>query len=143
MELVPDYSLIVQIILFVGLWMGLKKLLFEPVLGMLEEREQRTVGRIALAGEEKARAGESKSEYETAIREARVKVASEGEAAEKEAWDEHAKALAAAREKAAEEIGRSRTELATAVEEAKGKLGAEAERIAEEMLVRVTGRAGA
>ena len=143
MELVPDYTLIVQIILFVVLWMGLKKLLFEPVLGVLEEREQRTVGRIALAGEEKARAGEAESEYKTAIREARVNVARESEAAEKQAWEEHSQALAAAREKAAEEIGRSRTELATAVEEAKGKLGTEAERIAEEMLVRVTGRAGA
>ena len=143
MELVPDYTLIVQIILFVVLWMGLKKLLFEPVLAVLEEREQRTVGRIALAGEEKARAGEAESEYKSAIREARVKVARESEAAEKQAWEEHGQALAAAREKAAEEIGRSRTELATAVEEAKGKLGTEAERIAEEMLVRVTGRAGA
>jgi len=143
MELVPDYSLIVQIILFVVLWMGLKKLLFEPVLGVLEEREHRTAGRMALAGQEKARAGEAKGEYEAAIREARVKVARESEAAEKAAWEEHGKAVAAARGKAAEEIGRSRGELAAAVEEARGRLKAEAEKIAEEMLERVTGRAGA
>ena len=143
MELVPDYTLVVQIVLFVALWMGLKRLLFEPVLEVLEERQARTEGRMALAGEEKVRAGEAQVEYEGAIREARVRVAREGEAAEKEAWAEHARALAEARGKAAEEIGKSRGELAEVVKEASVKLGTEAEGIAEEMLARVTGRAGA
>jgi F-type H+-transporting ATPase subunit b len=143
MELVPDYTLVVQIVLFVVLWMGLKRLLFEPVLGVLEEREARTRGRERQAREGKARAVEAQGHYEEAIREARVKVAREGEAAEKAAWEEHARAVAAAREKAVEEIARSRRELVVAVEEAGGKLGVEAEKIAEEMVERVTGRLGA
>jgi len=143
MELVPDYTLVVQIVLFVVLWMGLKRLLFEPVMGVLEQREERTAGRVERARQEKARAVEAQGHYEEAIREARIKVAREGEAAEKGAWAEHARVVAAAREKAAEEIGQSRRELAAAVEAAGGELGAEAEKIAEQMVLRVTGRAGA
>jgi F0F1-type ATP synthase membrane subunit b/b' len=39
-----DYSIVYQIVLFVVLWLILDKLLFQPYLRVLEEREQKTTG---------------------------------------------------------------------------------------------------
>ena len=39
-----DYSVVYQIILFVVLWLILNKVLFQPYLHLLEERERKTTG---------------------------------------------------------------------------------------------------
>ena len=39
-----DLSILYQIILFVALWLILNKILFQPYLQLLEERERRTIG---------------------------------------------------------------------------------------------------
>ena len=39
-----DYSIVYQIVLFVVLWLILNKLLFQPYLRLLEEREHKTTG---------------------------------------------------------------------------------------------------
>src|SRR6267142_3163779 len=39
-----DISILYQIILFIVLWLILNKILFQPYLHLLEERERRTIG---------------------------------------------------------------------------------------------------
>src|SRR4029077_18838542 len=39
-----DYSVVYQIVLFLILWLILSKVLFRPYLGLLDERERRTIG---------------------------------------------------------------------------------------------------
>jgi F0F1-type ATP synthase membrane subunit b/b' len=40
----PDITFVIQIISFFVLWFGLKRLLFDPVLQVVDERKARTVG---------------------------------------------------------------------------------------------------
>jgi len=142
MQLQPDYSLLVQVVFFVILWMGLKRLLFDPVLQMLDARHERTVGTQQHAAQVTAAAETAREDCHQAVHEARQKLAQEAAEARKAAQEEHARALAAARAEAAEEVSQFRAALADQVAQARGTLSAEARTIAGQMLDRVTGRAG-
>lgn len=141
MQLTPDASLFVQVAIFIVLWFSLKRLLFDPVLAVLDARRERTVG--ALAQSEHARAGAeaARDEYEQALRDTRVQLALEADQARKKAQDAHAKALTDARAAANEELASFRAALSRQVDEARATLAGEARAIAGEMLARVTGRA--
>jgi F-type H+-transporting ATPase subunit b len=141
MQLQPDFSLFVQIVFFIVLWMGLKRLLFEPVLEILDARRDRTVGALKRAAEVRLSAEAAREDCGRAVHEARQKLAREAEEARKAAQDEHAKALASARADAGAEIARFRESLAGQVDQARAALGVEAQAIAGQMLDRVTGRA--
>jgi len=141
MELTPDFSLVVQVIFFIVLWMGLKRLLFGPVLEVLDSRHERTIGTMEKAAEVKASAEAVREDCGQAVREARMKLAREAEEARKSARDEHATVLASARKDAADEIARFRASLAEQVGKARSALEKEAQSIAAQMLDRVTGKA--
>jgi hypothetical protein len=79
----PDISFVVQIVSFLVLWFGLKRLLFDPALHVLEERERRTVGaRDAADGLRKAAEG-SAADNEQRMKAIRVKFAADGSASER------------------------------------------------------------
>ena len=141
MQLQPDYSLFVQIVFFIVLWVGLKRLLFEPVLQILDARRERTVGALKRAAEVRLSAEAAREDCGRAVYEARQRLAREAEEARKTAQDEHGKVLASARAEAAAEIARFRASLAGQVDQARAALGVEAQAIAGQMLDRVTGRA--
>ena len=139
MNLVPDYSFFWQILTFLVLWICLKRLLFDPVMQVLEAREQRTVGTRARAGELMAIAERDRQEYEQSIHAARARLAQESETARKAALEEAASRLAKERATAVEDLVRLRGSLETQVGEARQSLAGEAETIAAEMLARVSG----
>jgi F-type H+-transporting ATPase subunit b len=141
MQLQPDYTLFIQIVFFIVLWIGLKRLLFEPVLRILDARQERTVGTLKRAAEVRLSAEAAREDCGRAVQEARKKLAREAEEARKVAQDEHAKVLASAREEAAAEISRFRGSLAEQVNQARAALDVEAQAIAGQMLDRVVGRA--
>jgi F-type H+-transporting ATPase subunit b len=141
MQLQPDFSLFVQIVFFIVLWMGLKRLLFEPVLQILDARHERTVGTLKRAAEVRLSAEAAREDCGRSVQEARQKLAREADEARKAAQDEHAKVLASARADAGAEIARFRESLAGQVDQARAALGVEAQAIAGQMLDRVTGRA--
>ncbi len=140
MNLVPElFPLLFQVATFLVLWICLKRLLFDPLMQVIELRRQRTVGARAHAEELMAIVERDREEYEQSIHAARARLAQESDAARNAAQQESAALLAKERSQAAEKIAQLRDGLKTQVDQARQVLAGEAEAIATEMLARVTG----
>lgn len=140
MDLTLNYSFAIQLATFVILWIGLKRLLFDPVLQVLDARVERTVAAQAEAERMIASAEAAREAYEQSIHDLRVEMAHEAAAARTAAQDEYQRALAEARMAATEELMVMRAAVAAQVETARRSLAAQADAVAAEMLERVTRR---
>jgi F-type H+-transporting ATPase subunit b len=140
LTLPPDETFLIQIVLFVVLWFGLRRLLFDPMQRVLEEREARTTGARAEAQRLTAAAEERGADYERRIREVRQGLAVETEKARSAAMAEQQRVLSEAREQANADLGRLRESLEREAAAARPSLDAEAQQLAVRMLERVTGR---
>lgn len=137
MDLSIDFSFLAQIVLFAVLWFGLKQLVFDPVLAVLDERRQRTVAAQAEAERLVSAAEGARADYDRALQEMRVELAQESSAARNAAQEESQRALASARAVAQEEISLLRAQVSAQVDAARHGLAAQAEAIAGQMLDRV------
>ena len=137
LQLFPDLSIFLQIILFIIIWVGLNRLAFDPTNEVLRARQGRTVETEDFAEQLVAAAQTDRDKYERAIHECRLKMAQESAAARKGAQEESSRAFAAARAKATQELTTHRVALAAQVEEARQSLHTEAQQIATDMLERV------
>jgi F-type H+-transporting ATPase subunit b len=137
-NLLPDWSLLLQVAIFLGVFVGLKKLVFEPMQRVLAERDRRTVQAQHTADGLVAAAHADRAKYEEAVHARRVEMAREAEAARHAAIEESNRQIAEARAEISRELAAHRAAIATQVEEARRTLAAEAETIAAEMLERVT-----
>lgn len=138
MNLTPDISLLYQVAVFLVVFFGLRKLLFQPMQRVLEERDRRTVHSQHEAEELIKAAHADRARYDEAVRERRFEMAREGEAARHAAIEESNRQIAAARAAIAHELATHRAAIAAQVEQARRALAAQAESIAAEMLERVT-----
>lgn len=142
-NLTPDISLLYQVAIFLGVLFGLRKLLFQPMHRVLEERDRRTVHSHHEAEVLIEAAHADRAHYEDAVRERRFEMAREAEAARQAAIAESNRQIAEARAAIVRELAAHRAAVAAQVEQARRALAAEAEGIAAEMLERVTqGRHG-
>jgi F0F1-type ATP synthase membrane subunit b/b' len=139
MQLGPDYSIFVQVAIFIIVWLGLKSLAFTPFQRVLAERDRRTLQAEHTARELAAGAEADRVRYNDALREQRHRMMQEAEAARRNAIEESNQQIAAARADIARQLAHQRAEVATQVEAARGALASEAEQVAAEMLARVTG----
>jgi F-type H+-transporting ATPase subunit b len=67
----PDWTFLFQIVLFIVLWMTLRRLLFEPNLAVLQNREHRSAGMLQEAAQVKAEAEELNEQYRARLAESR------------------------------------------------------------------------
>jgi F-type H+-transporting ATPase subunit b len=141
MDLTPDFSLVTQIVLFVALWMALKRLVFIPMQQALATRELRTVAAQDEAVRLQTEAQTAQAEYEEALRRVRVESAHQAAAARNTAQDESQRALADARAAAAAKLLEMRAEVSAQVDLARRSLAQQAASVAEEMLARIFGGA--
>jgi len=132
-------SFVVQIVSFLVLWFGLKRLLFDPSMQVLEERERRTVGERHVADELRKNAESSAADYERRMHELRVKLAGEAEASRKTIEAEERKILSDARAQASAQLMQLRDSLLRQATEARPALASEAQTLATQMLERVIG----
>jgi F-type H+-transporting ATPase subunit b len=137
MDLSIDYSFLAQIVLFAILWFGLKKLVFDPVLAVLDERRKRTVSAQAEAQRLVSAAEDARAEYDRSLQARRLQLAQETGAARNAAQRESQRALATARAAAQDEISKLRAQVSAQVDEARQSLAAQADAIAGQMLDRV------
>lgn len=139
MSLDIDISFLYQIATFVVLWLALKRLIFEPTLAVLDARAERTSGAKRDARHLAAQSDAARADYETALRDARGKLAQESDAARKVTLDEQARLIGTARSTAAGELTRQRESVAAQVAQARQSLAPEAQTLAFEMLDRISG----
>jgi F-type H+-transporting ATPase subunit b len=141
MELLLDKTVLVQIVAFLVLWSVLKRLVFDPMMDVLDARNERTVAARAQAEQLRATAEAARHDYEQSLQRMRAQTAQEAAAARATAHEEAARALDETRAAAGRELQRMREAVAEQVESARRTLAAEADALAEEMVGRVIGGA--
>ncbi|MFN8627054.1 MAG: ATP synthase F0 subunit B [Candidatus Binatia bacterium] len=136
----PDSSFLIQIALFYLLWLGLKRLLFDPVTRVLEAREARTTGMLRNAAELKAGAEQSAADYERRMRDVYLQLAADAERARIAAESEERQLIGNARGQASTQLLQAREDLGRQAASARARLATEAQELSARMVERVTGR---
>jgi F-type H+-transporting ATPase subunit b len=139
MQLTPDYSIFIQVALFIAVWLGLKTLVFAPMQRVLAERDRRTVQAEHSAREQALAAEADRVRYDEGLRAQRQRMMQEAESARHAAIAESNDQIATARAAISRELAHQRAEVAAQVDAARRALADEAERVAAEMLARVSG----
>ena len=136
----PDFTFVIQLVSFFILWLGLKRLLFDPMLQVLEQRESRTSGARRTATEMNAAAQVSETEYEQRMHDVRVALAGEAAAARNASQAEERRVLSETRAQANTQLSQLRDSLRRQADEARAALADEARDLASRITERVVGR---
>lgn len=135
-----DKTFVLQMIIFAGLILALKPLLFDPVLAVFEEREKRTDGAKAEARSMQEEAGELLRRYEKELEKVSQVAAQERDRARSETSKLEAEILGEARKVAARIVEEGRKKLESEISSARFDLGRQSEQVAREIAQRVLGR---
>jgi F-type H+-transporting ATPase subunit b len=139
-QLVPDGTLLLHVLIILVMVYLLNATLFKPINGILEAREKRTRGRLTEAQEILQSVSEKLTEYERFLRLARTEAYAFTERERAEAMQERQKNLDAMRLKLAESIASEKIAIQRQAEEARAFLEVESHRIAIEIGSRVLSR---
>jgi F-type H+-transporting ATPase subunit b len=135
-----DISILHQIILFIVLGLILNKILFQPYLRLLEERERRTIGAEHDSADLEHEGARLRAQYEEKIAQAQSAAYAAKDAILQEARQQREKILGQARAEAASKLEQARREISLALEREKALAAAEAATVAGEMVSKVLGR---
>ena len=135
-----DLTFIGQMVIFAVLILVLKPLVYDPVLGLFEEREKRTDGAKADARQMQEKAGELLRKYEHELDKVHQVVATERDRIRAETARLEADQMAEARRHATKIIDEGRERIAEEVHAARFELGRNAERLARDIAATVLGR---
>jgi F-type H+-transporting ATPase subunit b len=139
-QLVPDGTLILHVLIILVMVYVLNATLFKPINRILENREKRTGGRSTEAEEILSKISERLSDYERALRQARTEAYASTEHERAEAMQERQKHLDLMRAKLAESTAVEKEAIQRQTEEARASLEIEARSIAIEIGTRVLSR---
>jgi len=135
-----DKTLVIQIIIFVAAIFILNSLLFKPLLGLVERREQLTTGTIREAKEVEQKVGRIIEEYNAKLNEARAKALGERNEIRRQAQTAAEDMIRKAREEAQVLLEEAKSKLASETREIKEKIRSDIEVLAREMASRILGR---
>lgn len=141
LELPPDITYYLQIVVFLVFAMLLQPLVFAPVQRVLAERAKRTTGAESEAAAMREQAGALKHEFEVSLEAARRKAAAESDKIRREAEEVEERLLAEARAEAAKVLDEVRRRVASEMEQARVALRAHAAPLAKEAAEKILGRA--
>jgi F-type H+-transporting ATPase subunit b len=136
-----NYSLAVQALLFVVLWIALKRLWFDPALRLLKERAVRSQGQIAEARALEAEVERLRQEHNLAMQQAKAETQREVAEMLRRAEAEQKQLIAQASEDAQRTLAEVRGRVAEEVAAARKSLSGEVGTIAREVARVVVGRA--
>jgi F-type H+-transporting ATPase subunit b len=135
-----DLTFVGQMVVFATLIIILKPLLFDPVLGLFQERERRTEGARAEARRMQEKAGELLREYEREMEKVHRVAGEERDKMRAETARLEAREIQEARAIAAKIVEEGRQRVAEEIHEIKFDLGRNSERLARDIAARVLGR---
>jgi len=139
-QLVPDGTLILHVIIVLVMVWILNATLYKPINRILEAREKRTRGRISEAQEILNDVSEKLSTYERQLRGARAEAYAMTEQERTTAMQERQRKLNEMRQQLSESIAQEKQTIQRQVEEARVTLESESRRIAREIGERVLNR---
>ena len=140
LKIPPDYTFLVQIFLFLVLWLALKRLWFDPALRLIRERAARSEGALQEARAIQAEAERLRSEHAAALEKARSEAQAEMQDILRAAEAEQKRLITQAREEAQQTINEVRARVVEEVTAARRGLRDQAGEIAREVGQRVLGR---
>ena len=111
----------------------LKKVLFQPLERVLEERREKTQGAIEASEATLALVNEKLAGYEQALGDARAAIYREQEAGRKKLLDQQAQSVAGAKVRASERVAVIKADITAQMEKATSALAADSERLAEQI----------
>jgi F-type H+-transporting ATPase subunit b len=135
----PDITFVIQIVSFFLLWMGLKRLLFDPVLKVLEERRARTEGVRAQAAQLRSEVERAAAAFDLKIAQVRSEIGLEADAARNATDDEERRVLATARDQANAHIREESERVRAQADAARSSLAGESAELAGRIVERVVG----
>jgi F-type H+-transporting ATPase subunit b len=115
----PDWTFVFHIFLFLVLLTFLKRLLFDPVLSVLENRERRSKGTLEEAHSTREEAQEMEGQYRQSISTTRASVLQQVEAVYREQEEQNRALFESAREQASAVIEESRQRIHQETQEAR------------------------
>jgi F-type H+-transporting ATPase subunit b len=136
----PDWTFIFQIVLFLVLWMFLRRLLFEPNLAVLKNREKRSAGAMQEATQVKAQAEEMGEQYRTRLAEIRSGAMQEVDVVYREAEEQAGNLLESARAEANRIVASVRETLEQELIEARRDLQERVPDFSREIATKLLGR---
>lgn len=139
-QLVPDGTLILHVIIILVMVWILNKTLYKPINRILEAREKRTRGRMSEAQEILNDVSGKVSNYERQLRQARAEGYAQAEQERSLAMQERQLKLTEMRQQLSESIAQEKQTIQTQVEEARVTLESESRRMAREIGERVLDR---
>ncbi len=135
-----DLTFVVQLVLFVGLTLILKPVLFDPMLKLFEEREKRIDGAKVQARRIDEKSATALAKYEGEMAKARAAAAAEREKIRGEALRREQEILAGVRATAGKVLDDGKRAAQAEAQRARAALKADATAIAREVASRVLGR---
>ena len=139
-QLVPDGTLFLHVLIILVMVYVLNATLFRPINRILEAREKRTRGRLTEAQEILSNVSEKLAEYERALRAARTEAYALSERERAAAMQERQKAIDEMRAQLAASTAAEKEAIKGQADAARTTLEADARRIAGEIGSRVLGR---
>jgi F-type H+-transporting ATPase subunit b len=139
-QLVPDGTLILHVLLILVMVYVLNATLFKPINQILAAREKRTRGRLTEAQEIMGNVSEKLSEYERALRAARKEAYAYAEHERAGAMQDRQQKLDEMRARLAASVASEKEAIQRQAQEARGTLEGESHRIAVEISTRVLSR---
>jgi len=135
-----DYSVVYQIVLFLGLSVILNKVLFRPYLNLLEERERKTTGAQHDSTDLEREGARLRAQYEEKIAQAQAAGYATKEVIVQEARQQREKLLTQARDEATSMLAAVRQEVETQLQKEQQLIAAEVKTVAREMASKILGR---
>lgn len=136
----PDYTFVVEIVIFVVLWLTLRRFWFEPALRVIRERTRRSEGAVAEARAIQSEAERLRAEHAAALDEARAEAQREMQAMVRGAEAEQKQLIAEARDDAQRTLTDVRARIADEVTAARAGLREQAPDIARDVARTILGR---
>src|SRR5436853_3636996 len=139
-QLVPDGTLLLHILIILVMIFVLNATLYKPINRILEAREKRTKGRLSEAQEILKTVSQKVAAYEQALRQARGEAYAFTEGQRSNAMQDRQQQLNEMRRQLAESIAKEKQAIQQQAAEARGLLETESRRIAREIGARVLSR---
>jgi F-type H+-transporting ATPase subunit b len=139
-QLVPDGTLILHVLIILVMVYVLNATLFKPMNRILEARDRRTKGRLSEAQQILKNVSEQLANYERQLRLARGEAYAFSESERGAAMQERQSKLNEMRQQLSESIAQEKKAIAQQADEARGTLEIESRRLAREIGARVLSR---
>jgi F-type H+-transporting ATPase subunit b len=135
----PDITFVIQIISFFVLWLGLKRLMFDPLLQVIDERKARTTGVMQEAGRLRSGAASAEAQFDQRMVDVRAELSRETDTARHATEEEEHRVLAIARDQSAALLKERRDQLRAEADAARSQLAGEASQLARLIAGKVVG----